>query len=541
MTRRYRRNSEPVDDLLPPQEAFRGRDWWYFQDAFERLAMGEAELLPDIDLPQPGRDGELEPGGHVETGNRSSANTFFRFARVWPREPKQPWRKLFNSETPGLWLVYFTAMVDPSRNVREVWIEASLSRGSLEDLTGRYRAVSWCYVLKGTAVEAYALTERLAAASAQWLARAGAAVAENAAYQEIESAPYVSVYDGDEPVVTSDDFMVLVRDDLAGLYWVIPTDSQGNTGDVAGPWDSYSRAANRMREMAENADGRTTGERRLGMDALAVAEARNRGVETPEGVRTESLTRSREGALFGADTPGLIAIVYQPKSKQLMSVELEPSRYGTARANLRFDGVQIGRGYFDTDTIADCARTHTPAGVTEEGGGYGMALYTALGTLAWQVYGRECIASSPSSDQFGSRSPAADRWWRRAVERGIAAPMDECSACAAIEIGTLIDAGLVFWMREPGDYEGQIAEAQVKYAAAFAAAVPDPAFLNLIEDTLGTVIAPETMDIWRFAYRDGAAATPNRRGGRRRERKPAFVTPELEAHVEDLYAGLEGL
>jgi hypothetical protein len=68
---------------------------------------------------------------------------------------------------------------------------------------------------------------------------------------------------------------------------------------------------------------------------------------------------------------------------------------------------------------------HTPSGVQEKGGGYGTALYTALCLGAWQTWNdRVVISMRKKKDGISSaeddRSTEASRWWKAAVDRGLA-------------------------------------------------------------------------------------------------------------------------
>lgn len=75
----------------------------------------------------------------------------------------------------------------------------------------------------------------------------------------------------------------------------------------------------------------------------------------------------------------------------------------------------IGIGYLDEDqTVANCPRAHTPAGVAIKGQGYGTSLYVGLACLA-EMLGDSCIGSAPESETYGPRSDDADEWWFNAV------------------------------------------------------------------------------------------------------------------------------
>lgn len=100
--------------------------------------------------------------------------------------------------------------------------------------------------------------------------------------------------------------------------------------------------------------------------------------------------------------------------------------------------LKIGGGYLETadgnpqytaaSVVTGYPRAHTPAGVSEQGGGYGTCLYTGLvllasalaeGALEAQNVSGERKAGICSSTGYNSRSAAAERWWRAALERGM--------------------------------------------------------------------------------------------------------------------------
>lgn len=246
---------------------------------------------------------------------------------------------------------------------------------------------------------------------------------------------------------------------------------------------------------------------------------------------------------------GISALVLKPPSSgkpgrpatppRIIAVVQEP---GSGLVDILFGGETVGTGYFG-GAMGACQRTHTAHGVTERGTGLGTALYTALAAVAYQRFSAPCIASAPDDRGFGGRSPLADKWWGRAEALGIAHPTSLCDGCVAADLRTFIERGLVLWLREPGKYEGLLVEAREQYLEAFLAAEPHPASIPLIDELLSAVAADEVMDQWRAVWRPQAAvaATPNRRRARAARGRPAFVTPELEAHVEALYADLDGL
>jgi hypothetical protein len=209
------------------------------------------------------------------------------------------------------------------------------------------------------------------------------------------------------------------------------------------------------------------------------------------------------------------------------------------KVHISSDAESLGRGYLDNELVGGCARTHTPDGVNRKQEGYGVALYAALSCYAYLGMGRICIASAPAGAGFGGRSSDGDKWWRSAVKRGLANTTEVCQGCVAAYLETFIARGLVLWLKHPGPLREVLAGALDEYLEAFLAAEPDPASLSIIEEALSVYAAPAVMQQWRQAWRP--AATPNRRRARAARGRPAFVTPELEAHVEALYADLDGL
>ncbi len=221
----------------------------------------------------------------------------------------------------------------------------------------------------------------------------------------------------------------------------------------------------------------------------------------------------------------VLAVVYQPKTRELLGVYDD----GHAGVLLVSDQSVLGTANIDTpeNDVDGCARAHAP-GVTHVGRGYGLALYAALGCLAYSLYDQECIGSSGQVG-FEGRTPLAARWWEKALRSGLARASTHGEF---ITLQSFIRAGLVFWMAEPGSHERELAQARRLYAPAFAAAATDALLAPLVASVLGELLAHEDVAAWR-----SARLTPNRRRGRR----PTFVTAELEAHVDELYAGLEGL
>ena len=94
----------------------------------------------------------------------------------------------------------------------------------------------------------------------------------------------------------------------------------------------------------------------------------------------------------------------------------------------------IGRGYYDMTSYgeSDAAeratgypRVHTPDGVTPRGAGYGTCLYTALALAAYlqENHGLRLQTKTRGEgicSESENRSPSADAWWDRAVDKGLA-------------------------------------------------------------------------------------------------------------------------
>jgi hypothetical protein len=132
-----------------------------------------------------------------------------------------------------------------------------------------------------------------------------------------------------------------------------------------------------------------------------------------------------------------LGVVVQPKTKQPVFVQ---RRAFTARTVdiLSIEGLgytHSGDGYLEDKggdfdylrptEVTGLPRSHTPSGVKKQGGGFGTCLYTGLVLLA-DARARNLL-DVPSTAGRGSgicsesytRSAAATRWWRAALERGL--------------------------------------------------------------------------------------------------------------------------
>lgn len=236
----------------------------------------------------------------------------------------------------------------------------------------------------------------------------------------------------------------------------------------------------------------------------------------------------------------LVAIVYQVRTQALLCVATPAATLVGEGEVLLSDGERdFGTGVVVPHVLGACARPHL--GVTQRGAGYGLALYTALAAVAYMGYGDHCIASCPPGEE-GDRSPEASRWWAAQVRRGLATPLSR--GCAAIELQSLIDQGLVFWMAEPGEYERALRAARERFLEAFAAAEPPyGGFEDLFGDALDVIDAElsELLSDWALSeWRRRLSSSDFAVNGRRRRPQPRFVTPAVRRRVEQLYAPLSG-
>lgn len=132
-----------------------------------------------------------------------------------------------------------------------------------------------------------------------------------------------------------------------------------------------------------------------------------------------------------------LGVVVQPKTKQPVFVQ---RRAFTARTvdilSIEAGGyVHSGDGYLEDKEgdydylrpteVTGLPRSHTPSGVKKQGGGFGTCLYTGLVLLAdararnlLNVPGTAGHGAGICSEEH-TRSDAATRWWRAALERGL--------------------------------------------------------------------------------------------------------------------------
>lgn len=239
--------------------------------------------------------------------------------------------------------------------------------------------------------------------------------------------------------------------------------------------------------------------------------------------------------------PRLVAIVYQVRTQALLLVSEQVAPVALDEVLLTDGQTDYGVGGVDPGVIGDCARPHLKDGVIRRGAGYGLALYTALGTVAYMAHGSHCIASCPPGE-MGDRSPDANRWWASQVRRGLATPLGR--GCAAIDLQRFIDRGLVFWMAEAGEYEGELAAARERYLEAFASATPPYGHfedlgtdaLSIIEAELSELLSPAALQEWRRQLETEDFYV----NGRRRPARPRFVTAAVRRRIDQLYAPLSG-
>ncbi len=520
MARRYRKNDDESDRdaLIPPLDAYGSTAW---EEIEEFAASGERVAATDL---KPWVDPTSQNDYYIAAGGDDSDEIFAAEYLFPRREPLSDWNEA--ERTEGVWMVYFAQLQSPTASERRLW------RGVYREsnTVGGYDVrMSQCYLFRGTGAEVEDFGASVREAVKDWVSGEARVVVDSGATTEHTEYEYVRVYDASDPedISAYDGKVVVLQDTVFGLWWTKTEEAEENV-DVEGPFETESGANRSAQRQANSSDDRTRDESGMNADQVYLNRQADPEDEMPprEGVDCTKLR-------------GTIAIVYQPKLKRLMRVV--PDR--TNSIEVLFGDSLRGSAYLDDDSMGQCARTHSPSSRVRVGTGDGMALYTGLATLAYQGCERECIGSCPTSSAYGTRSGAADRWWAAAVERGLAER--EVGGCDSIQLETLVDAGLVFWMQYEGHYAGWMAAAREKYAAAFASAEPDPDpdTLKLISEVLSELIAEEDYAAWRAAHlpdeEAAVAATPNRRGAR--SRKPAFVTEDLEAYVDELYAGLEGL
>lgn len=513
MTRRYRRNDADADALIPPLDAFSEVGW---DDIAEFAASGARVAATDL---KPWVDSTSKNDFYIDAGE-SADDQLYAAEYLYPR--REPLSEA--SEAEGVWMVYFAELQNASTAQERLWRGIYNSSNTVEGYNVR---MSKAYLFRGTFDELEEFAASLRKATYDWLAGQANEVRASGAYDEHEEYAYVRVYDDGDPedISAVDCKTVVVQDTVFGYFYILAEEGDyDESTDAEGPFESQARAARAAASQARSADDRTYEERHMSADEVYLNRQPDPEDDMPhqEGMDCNRLR-------------GTIAIVYQPKLKRLMRVLPDSVR----SIDVLFGDSLRGHAYLDSESMGDCGRTHSPGSGVKVGTGDGMALYTGLATLAYQACERDCIGSCPTSNMYGGRSRDADKWWAAARARGLA--REELGDCDSISLEDLIDAGLVFWMADEGKYAGSMAAAREKYAAGFAAAEPDPnpETLALIGEVLSQLIAEEDFAAWAAAHLPAAAreATPNRRRGR----KPAFVTPELEAYVDELYAGLEGL
>lgn len=554
--RRYRRN----DALQPPESAYSPEAW----EQIAEFAASGAEALPvDIPMPEPDSHGRApalvyrvavaydQRNANVTGGwdpyGRSEDSPYF-IAYVYPREAldsRQHWYELRNLPDSSVWLVGFQHLRTPQQ--RDLW---DSTVGRRRPRTGGL-PVAESYLVRGNSEEARRAVVTLRRATMAWMEGEGEAVLESGAYDVEGTETYVAVSGRGDDLAAYDGEVRVLRDQVFGLYWAARSLRETDILEVYGPYTRLDHAQESAKEQRIAHDDRTDYERSRNMSGDAVAAARN------ERTQEEQERASRQELSLERDVRGeTIALVYKPRSRTVPSPAriLSVVAISTRRTVIQFGEKNFGEGYLDTEDIEGCARTHTPSGVIRHhrGTGYGLSLYTSLATIAYQGYEMECIGSSPTSRAYGSRSEDADEWWAAQLSRGLANEGD-CNGCAYIRLEDLVDAGLIVWMAYPGAYEGALADAREKYLEAFLSAEPDPEqdSIELIDQVLSAHASAEAMAEWRAAHREEAeppaVATANRRrAGRRPPRlapgragKPSFVTPALEAHVDQQYAWLQ--
>jgi len=138
----------------------------------------------------------------------------------------------------------------------------------------------------------------------------------------------------------------------------------------------------------------------------------------PEVSRPESIARLT-----------MVGIVVNPKTCEPL-ISFTDGDYQSIRS-LHVDTLleKVGRGFHSTghesaSVATGYPRVHTPEGVTEKGGGYGTALYTAL-CLGAHLVDEDLIEISMSTKGGGicsaeeDRSHAASHWWNASRRRGL--------------------------------------------------------------------------------------------------------------------------
>lgn len=276
------------------------------------------------------------------------------------------------------------------------------------------------------------------------------------------------------------EWVVVARDRVVGAYWVFEPVAGREGWRVVGVDAAlhYDPPLPRTSDEAHRAGAAIAQRRRRERQAAEAALARHQPA-----VSTAS-SRAATAELYLSDlrpapmrSDVLQAIVFSPKADRLFAA------YGTKNVRISErlgarsprSGEQIaGVGNFDERLIGQCLRTHTPRGVTAEATGQGVALYAALAVVAYQAFDVPCVGSAPAGQGYGYRTPDGDRIWAKLAGAGgrpaLAEPSGVCDGCLSLSLETLIGAGFVVWMAEPGEYEGLIAEAQSVFRQAFAGA-----------------------------------------------------------------------
>jgi hypothetical protein len=280
---------------VPPIDAYSPGEW----AEFEEFAASGARVVETGIKPWP--DKSATSDFYVVAGGEDD-DELFAIEYLFPRrEPLGEWDEAAPVE--GVWLVYFTALQNPSRSAQRLWDD--VERSSYE-VDGYGVAMSPAYLFHGTGEAAEDFAAALRTSSLDWLggdSDNSDKVVANDAYREHDDFEYVRVYDdgGPEDMVCDDGKVVVLRDTVFGWWWTMLQEEGTDPLATDGPYETEQEADRRARGWAQQVDDRRSSER--GMDANDVYM--NRQPEPDQGP-------PRHGIETENDIEGLVAIVYQP-------------------------------------------------------------------------------------------------------------------------------------------------------------------------------------------------------------------------------------